>query len=202
MVSESTQLSAEKDKVLVHRFTVQGDTGAFNEIVNQYSHRLFQIALSIVYSRSDAEEVVQDTFVSAYRALKDFRGESSLSTWLFRIVTNQAINRSARNFRRKSHMMVSLSVPITLGEPATFADLLASPEDDFRDRIDIEEFSQKVQRCIKFLAPCHREILVLRVERHFSYKRLATHLGINKGTVKSRIARARESLRKLLERER
>lgn len=199
MISETNQLNAERDRVLVERFVTRGDVKAFEEIVGHYRDRLYIVVFGVVYNRPDAEEIVQDTFIAAHRCLKDFRGDSSLSTWLYRIATNRAVNRSAYNKRRRKHMTFSIDAQIKDGEPATYADLIVSPETDFRNQGDLDEFARSVSRCMQHLPPYHREILSLRVQKHLSYRQLAERLGINVGTVKSRIARAREALRELLQ---
>lgn len=200
MISEANQLNAERDKVLVERFIMQGDAKAFDEIVMYYRDRLYVAVFNVVYNRPDAEEIVQDTFIAAHRCLKDFRGDSSLSTWLHIIATNRAVNRSNYNKRRGKYVTVSIDARIKDGEPATYADLIVSPEVDFRTQNVLDEFARGVLRCMQHLPPYHREILSLRIQKHLSYGQLAKHFGIGIGTVKSRIARARESLRELLQR--
>lgn len=188
---------AQRDRELVRRFNA-GDESAFLEIMTHYREKLFPIVLSLLRNRSDAEEIVQDTFIRAHRGLAKFRGDSSLATWLHRIAVNLARNRYWYFFRRRRHATLSLDCPLGDDSAATFTELVASADADPARTATTEEFSRLVEDCMDKLDPRHREILTLRNLLHRSYDEIAAALGINVGTVKSRIARARENLRALL----
>jgi RNA polymerase sigma-70 factor (ECF subfamily) len=182
------------DSELVRRF-VGGDESAFVEIVRRYEAKILAIAQSLLHNIADAEEITQDTFVRAYRSLARFRGDSSLATWLHRIAVNLARNRYWYFFRRRRHATLSLDRPIGEEGDATLADLLGSDAPDPARTTSREEFASLVALCMEQLEPHHRDVLVLRNLHNRSYDQIAEQLGINVGTVKSRIARARESLR-------
>jgi RNA polymerase sigma-70 factor (ECF subfamily) len=188
---------AQRDRELVRRFNA-GDESAFLEIMTHYREKLFPIVLSLLRNRADAEEIVQDTFIRAHRGLARFRGDSSLATWLHRIAVNLARNRYWYFFRRRRHATLSLDCPLGDDSEATFTELVASADPDPARTATTEEFAQLVETCMERLDPRHREILTLRNLLHRSYDEIAAALGINVGTVKSRIARARENLRALL----
>ena len=185
------------DTALVRRCTA-GDESAFTEIVNRYRGKIFGLTLNLLHNAADAEEITQDTFIRAYRGLDRFRGDSSLSTWLYRIALNLARNRYWYFFRRRRQHWVSLDRPLTENSPATFADVVAATDHDPAQETVTSEFTTLVAACMERLDRRHREVLVMRNVLDLSYDEIARALNINVGTVKSRIARAREYLRSLL----
>jgi RNA polymerase sigma-70 factor (ECF subfamily) len=185
------------DAELVQRFNA-GDDSAFVEIMTRYRDKIFAIALGLLRNRADAEEIAQDTFIRAHRGLARFRGDSSLATWLHRIAVNLARNRYWYFFRRRRHATLSLDCALDDSSAATFSDLVAADAPDPARASATNEFAALVDVCMEKLDARHREILTLRTILHRSYDEIAQTLGLNVGTVKSRIARARENLRTLL----
>jgi RNA polymerase sigma-70 factor (ECF subfamily) len=159
---------------------------------------MFHVALGMLRNRADAEEIVQDTFIRAHRALAKFRGDSSLATWLNRITINLARNRYWYFFRRRRHTTSSIDRAFSENSNATFADLLAADAAGPAREAVSNEFSNLVSACMERLGAQPREILALRVSQNRTYDEIALALGINVGTVKSRIGRARKGLRALL----
>lgn len=194
---EAQRCEAAIDSSLVRRF-LAGDESAFTEVVTRYRGRIYGLTLNLLRNAADAEEITQDTFIRAYRGLGRFRGDSSLSTWLYRIALNLARNRYWYFFRRRRHNWVSLERPLSDDSQATFADVVAAPDHDPAQETVASEFSALVAACMERLDHKHREILTMRNVLDLSYEQIAQSLGINVGTVKSRIARARENLRTLL----
>jgi RNA polymerase sigma-70 factor (ECF subfamily) len=143
----------------------------------------------------DAEEVTQDAFIRAHRGLVNFRGEAAFSTWLYQIATNLARNRYWYWWRRKRDKTVSFDQPVSddndtpLSE--VFSDELETPE----DATVTQELIDRIAVGMEKLGAKHREILMLRNVKNLSYEEIAAILDISVGTVKSRIARAREALR-------
>ncbi len=191
------QAEAKIDAELVRQFNAGGEP-AFVEIVARYRERLFAIAYTMLRNHADAEEVAQDAFLRAHRGLAKFRGDSSLATWLHRIALNLSRNRYWHSVRRGRHTNDSLDVPIGENQSATFADLIASSEAGPARTVMADEFAALVATCMEQLGERQREILTMRNLLHRSYVEIADELEINVGTVKSRIARARASLRTLL----
>ncbi|MBS0632284.1 MAG: sigma-70 family RNA polymerase sigma factor, partial [Verrucomicrobia bacterium] len=185
---------AAHDSELVRRFK-EGEEPAFVEIMERYRSKIYSITLGFLHDRTDAEEITQDTFIRAYRGLVNFRGDSSLATWLYRIAVNLARNRYWYFHRRHRQDALSLDHQLTQESESTFADLIADSAQDPAQETAVSEFSGLVETCLAQLDSRHREILVLRNALNRSYEEIATALGINVGTVKSRIARARENLR-------
>lgn len=188
---------ARHDAGLVRRFNA-GDETAFTEIVTRYRGKMFAAAFAMLRNRSDAEEVAQDTFIRAHRGLANFRGDASLSTWLHHIALNLARNSYWYFYRRRRHATLSLDCPLGVDNSATFADLVATEAEDPVREAMTSEFSELIVSCIARLGARPREILTLRNTHNLSYGEIATKLGISVGTVKSRLGRARDSLRVLL----
>src|SRR5215212_9231649 len=124
---KQSELEARHDAMLVRRFQM-GDEAAFTEIVDRHRAKTSAIAYARLGNHADAEEIAQDTFVRAHRALGAFRGESSLSTWLFRITANLSLNRYWYFFRRGRHVTQSLDRALRHDTTATLADVAASRE--------------------------------------------------------------------------
>ena len=185
------------DNTLVRRFNA-GDESAFVEIMKRHQSRILNVSLNLLRNQADAEEVTQDTFIRVYRGLANFRGSSSFATWIYRIAVNLSHNRYWYYFRRRRQDSFSLDQALTLDSPATLSDLVADGTPDPAREAITNEFTALVERCMKQLDARHREVLTLRNHHHHSYDEIATNLGINAGTVKSRIARARTNLRELL----
>lgn len=194
---ETQAREAEIDAALVRRFNT-GDESAFNEIVSRYRGKIYGLTLGLIHNAADAEEITQDTFIRAYRGLTRFRGDSSLATWLHRIAVNLARNRYWYFFRRRRHAWISLDRPLSDTSEAVLGDLVAADNHDPSQETAVDEFNRLIAVCMDRLDHRHREILALRNVHNLPYDRIALILGINVGTVKSRIARARENLRALL----
>jgi len=197
--SEEAANEAIHDAELLRRFHA-GEEHVFSEIMNRYSTRIFGLANNLLHNTADAEEVTQDTFIRAHRALKDFRGDSSLATWLYRIALNLARNRYWYFFRRHRQDSISLETQIGAdhGSTATFSDCIAATSHTPVQETVTEEFTTLIAACMERLDTRQREILTMRNTLNLPYDEIAAALRINVGTVKSRIARARETLRELL----
>ncbi|MDP3068952.1 MAG: sigma-70 family RNA polymerase sigma factor [Opitutaceae bacterium] len=185
---------AAHDAELVQRFQ-EGDESAFVEIVHRYRGKILGICQTMLRNHADAEDIVQDTFIRAHRGLSRFRGDSSLATWLKAISINLARNRYWFYFRRRRHTTLSLDCALEEGSTATIAELVGAPDPEPCGAAVSAEFDELVSVCMERLPAPHREILTLRNTQHRSYEEIATTLGITVGTVKSRIARARENVR-------
>jgi RNA polymerase sigma-70 factor, ECF subfamily len=182
------------DQVLVDRFK-NGDQAAFDEMVSRYWDRIYAMVNQLLRNSEDAEEVTQDAFIRAHRGLVNFRGDSAFSTWLYQIATNLARNRYWYWWRRKRDKSVSFDAPVSSDNSTTLADLIPAEVETPDDITVTQEFVSRIGQGMEKLSAKHREILTLRNIKNLSYEEIADILGISVGTVKSRIARARESLR-------
>ncbi len=186
----------EEDALLVTACK-KGDLGAFETLVRRYQTRMFTLCVRILGDRDDAAETVQESFLAAYRGLRGFRGEASFSTWLTTITVNLARNRLKQTRGRSRHEPYSLDDPL----PSCRDCLLPDPpsgDPSAQELLEREEVRLRVQGCINGLEPGFREVLVLRDIEELSYGEVGAMLKLAEGTVKSRLFRARESVRDCL----
>ena len=198
---------AEPDTVaearLVQRL-VQRDEQAFNALVRAYEARVFSLVLRMIGNRAEAEDLSQEVFVQVFKAIGSFRGESKLSTWIFRIAVNLCKNRSkylrVRHARDQAELdAVEERGTLTdnrSGPPAPIGQI--APPDAMLAGRQVERI---VQQAILQLEPTFRECLVLRDVEDMRYDEIGVITGLPEGTVKSRIHRARAQLREIVERE-
>jgi RNA polymerase sigma-70 factor (ECF subfamily) len=182
------------DAQLVSRFN-SGEETAFVELMSRHKARIFAAAMALLRNYADAEEITQDTFIRAHRGFSRFRGDSSVATWLHRIAVNLARNRYWYYFRRRKSATLSMDAAVGEEGDSSFCDLLSAADPDPAQETSRQEFATAVEVCMEKLEPSHRRILTMRSVLDQSYEEIASALGINVGTVKSRIARARERLR-------
>jgi RNA polymerase sigma-70 factor (ECF subfamily) len=196
-VAEAMSIKAQEvalDQVLVDRFK-NGDESAFSEMVARYWDRIYSMVHHLLRNQQDAEEVTQDAFIRAHRGLVNFRGESAFSTWLYQIATNLARNRYWYWWRRKRDKTVSFDQPVSADNSTPLLEVFATEMETPEDATVTQEFVTRIAEGMEKLGPKHREVLILRNVKNLSYEEIAEILAISVGTVKSRIARARESLR-------
>jgi RNA polymerase sigma-70 factor (ECF subfamily) len=185
------------DELLIERVKA-GDMVAYNVMVSRYYDRIFTRVSQLLNNKQDAEEVTQDAFIRAQRGLENFRGDASFSTWLYQIATNLAHNRYWYWFRRKRDQSISLDQPLSEDGSLTLENVMPSADENPGEAVVTQEFVDRVSECMQGLNEKHKEVLILRNVKNMTYDEIAQQLEISVGTVKSRIARARESLRGLL----
>lgn len=185
------------DDLLIDRVKA-GDMAAYNEMVTRYYDRIFARVSQLLKNKQDAEEVTQDAFIRAQRGLENFRGDASFSTWLYQIATNLAHNRYWYWFRRKRDQSISIDQPLGEDGSMTLENVMPSDGESPAEAAVTQEFVDRVSECMLGLNAKHKEVLILRNVKNLSYDEIADQLEISVGTVKSRIARARESLRDLM----
>ena len=171
------------DEELVHRAR-KGDAMAFDEIVERHKGAVFRAALAALRNREDAEDVTQETFITAYRKLDTFRGESQLRTWLSRIAWNRSMDLRRRG-RNRSFLHLDAPDAVELAATA------ASPE----QATLAASVHTRVRGEIARLPETLRDTLLLASGGDHDYASIATMLGIREGTVKSRVFEARAMLR-------
>jgi len=171
---------------------------SLNECFAANRNTLHFAAYRILGNHADAEDIVQDTFIQAYRRIDTFRGECAMRTWLCAIAINQARNRYWYFRRRYRHATFSLDCHDDCEKGRTIADRVPVSALDPADNAAHRDRMHHVMVCLEKLPENHREIIVSRCLRHRSYEEIAAAFGINVGTVKSRLSRARQSLRLML----
>ena len=165
-----------------------GDAAAFAALVERYQDRIVRLVRGMV-PESDTEDVTQEAFLKAYRKLGAFDGRSSFYTWIYRIAANTAMD-----WRKKERHRRHVPLPVSPeGEDATES-LAEGPETSARRR----ELGEKIDAAVAALPEKYHEILVLREIEGLSYEEIAERLSMSKGTVESRLFRARERLRERL----
>jgi len=183
------------DAELVARLQA-GDQMAYAQLVEQHAGQIYRLALRMMGNEADAEDVLQETFLSAFKSIDRFEARSSLSTWLYRIASNAALMR----LRRSEPEQVSVDEPVEREDgdlvPRQFFDFCCLPEEDFlRD-----EAREELQRAIAELPPTLRSVFVLRDIEGLSTEEAAHALDLSVSAVKSRLMRARLKLRERLSR--
>ena len=177
----------------------QGDLNAFETLVNRHQKRMLNIAYRLTNDYEEACETVQDAFLSAYKNLDSFRGESKFTTWLTAITVNLSNNRLKQIKSRHGLEAFSLDEPAMTNDGQMIFDPPSKEQSAF-NMLEQQEVQQKVQNCVKALADDFREILVLRDLQDFSYNEIGSMLKMPEGTVKSRLFRAREMVKDCLKR--
>jgi RNA polymerase sigma-70 factor (ECF subfamily) len=174
----------------------QGEREAFREIVVRYQRKVYAVALGIVKDRDLAWDVAQEAFVRVHRHLPEFKGDSSLQTWILRIASHAAID-SVRRERASSREDIEevRESDLASGGDGILATALGSNPQENALRA---ELLSKIQQALAQLPEKHRTILVLRELEGLSYEELAERLGIHKGTVMSRLFHARKKMQALL----
>lgn len=172
----------------------KGDRDAFNELVEIYQSRVINIAYSMLSDREDAYDAAQEAFVKIYRNIGGFKGKSSLSTWIYRIVLN--VCNDALRKRQRSAVTVSLSAPSQEDDEKDMeiTDDAPSPE----ELLELSERQRAVRLAISELSAEYKEIITLSDIEGLSYEEMANILKCPIGTVKSRLNRARNALKKKL----
>jgi RNA polymerase sigma-70 factor (ECF subfamily) len=175
--------------------TVGGMTEAFGAVISRYNQRLYRVARSILRDNAEAEDAVQEAYLRAFTALKDFRGEAGLGTWLTRITINEALGRLRRRKRSEP--------PGNTASGAAEADILVFPGAAHpmnpEQTMAVGEIRHLLERAIDGLPPAFRTVFVLREIEGLSVDETADQLGLPAATVKTRLHRARRLLRKSLD---
>ena len=163
----------------------RGEMAAFQELVEKYKHKVFYMALDMTGNHHDAEDLSQEVFMKVFTAIKDFRGEAKLSSWLYRIAMNTCIDKT----RRKHLKLVDIDERVY--EQATTA---RNPEQQLHARATQDQIEQALQK----LPPRQRLIFTMRHYNELMLKEIAESLRISEGTVKAQLFRAIQRLQKEL----
>lgn len=180
------------DQALVERVQ-QGDKRAFDLLVRKYQHRIVQLVTRYVHNPADAQDVAQEAFIKAYRALPKFRGDSAFYTWLYRIAINTAKNHLVAQGRRPPGDDID-AADAEQFEGESGLKEYATPEHEVLS----DEIGRTVQAAIEDLPEDLRTAIVLRELEGLSYEEIAEAMECPIGTVRSRIFRAREAIEKRL----
>ena len=172
----------------------RGETEAFSVLVRRHQKKMLNIAYRMMGDYDEACDVVQEAFLSAYRAIGKFRGDARFSTWLCGIVLNHSRSHMAKKVARSRHEAGSLDDRVK-PETGSFQNEPRSQAGSILEQIERRELEAKVQECIGLLDGEAREVLVLRDIQGFTYEEIGVMLKLPEGTVKSRLFRARNALK-------
>jgi len=170
---------------------LDGDQKAFSEIVNQYQEKIFNFVYRTVKVRELAEDITQETFIKAYKALASFNSEYAFSTWLYKIAANNCID----HFRKKKLKTYSLDTPISAKDGELKRDYPDTDNHTPEHKLISKEKSIQIIDAINSLPKKYKQAILLRHTKDKSYEEIAEELNIPLGTVKVRIFRAREMLK-------
>jgi RNA polymerase sigma-70 factor, ECF subfamily len=179
-----TAVMTNEEQILIENVQ-RGEVAAFQELVEKYKQKVFYMALDMTGNHHDAEDLSQEVFMKVFTAIKDFRGEAKLSSWLYRIAMNTCIDKT----RRKHLKLVDIDDRVY--EQATPG---KNPEQLLQDRATQDQIEQALQK----LPPRQRSIFVMRHYNELMLREIAEALGISEGTVKAQLFRAIQRLQKEL----
>lgn len=190
-------LDLDAERKLVERLK-RRDEAAFNVFVRLYQDKVFSLVYRMLGSRTEAEDLSQEVFITVFKSIDSFRGDSRLSTWLYRVAVNHTKNRvkflDRRGRKGQRDIDDSPEAEVSRGGPVT------ARVDRPDERTEGNELEGKIRVALNALDEDHRELIVLRDLEGLSYEEIVTITGLPDGTVKSRLHRARAALRDAIER--
>lgn len=197
-LSTAAELRPSVETQFIERLK-RGEAAAFETLVADRSGEIYGLLYRLTENPEEARDLTQETFLRAFQSIGHFRGDADLRTWIYRIAINQARNRWRWWRRRRRDTTVSLDAPEgPYGQPLN-ATLRADRSEDPEQQTLARERERALRSALKTLGASYREAVVLRDIEGFSYEEIAGALEISIGTVKSRLSRGREELRKKLE---
>lgn len=178
-------LLSEKEKELLKKIK-EGDKNAFCELALMYEQKLFSFACHLTKNEELAKDMVQNSLIKAYQSIKNFKGDCSFTTWFFKI-----LNRTYIDELRKGYKKYEILIEDT---KAQYSEELKNPAEIFENKLT----NEKIQKAIAMLSNEDKTIILLRDFEELAYDEITGILNISEGTVKSRLSRARQKLRKIL----
>ncbi|MEP0132595.1 MAG: sigma-70 family RNA polymerase sigma factor [Eudoraea sp.] len=180
-------MSQKPDEDLIDK-VIKGENNAYAILVDRYKHMVYTLALKIVKNREDAEEVAQDSFIKAYNALNDFKGESKFSTWLYKIAYYRSLDYLKKNKRQVETTAIDIS------EEYNIASM-----DDALDRMEVKERAEIIKHAIEKLPAADAVLITLYYFETLSMNEISKVMEIPANTIKVRLFRGRKRLAKILE---
>ena len=180
-------MSQKPDEDLINK-VIKGESNAYAELVDRYKHMVYTLALKIVKNREDAEEVAQDTFLKAYKALKYFKGDSKFSTWLYKIAYYGGLDYLKKNKRQVETANIDISEVYNIGSI-----------DNALEGMEAKERAEIIKRAIHQLPGDDSVLITLYYFETLSMNEISKVMGTSPNTVKVRLFRGRKRLAKILE---
>lgn len=192
-ITPSLAPSSDEGDVSIAQRVAGGDSVAFERLMRRYNRRLYRLARAVLKDPAEAEDVLQDAYLSAYQALRHYRGDAALSTWLSRLVLNECSGRMRRNIRRRNIM------PMVSSTSSPEVDSVAAKESELPDQaIGRAQMRDLLEDKLDELPEPFRLVFVMRSVEELSVQETAQTLDIPEDTVRSRHFRARGLLREAL----
>jgi RNA polymerase sigma-70 factor (ECF subfamily) len=190
-------LSPEDEARLVARLRLR-DEAAFNQFVRMYEQRVFALVLRMLGNRAEAQDLSQEVFITVFRSIESFRGDSRLGTWLYRVAINHCKNRIKYLDRRstRAHDAIEDAQEGDVADGGVVGGRPARPD----EAMEGSEMEKAVRNALAALDDEHRELIILRDLEGLAYEEIVAITGLPDGTVKSRLHRARAALREAVER--
>jgi RNA polymerase sigma-70 factor (ECF subfamily) len=196
--AEAVPVQGHADDALLARRIAGGERAAFESLMRLHNRRLYRLARATLRNDADAEDALQDAYLSAYRGMAQFRGEAALSTWLSRLVINECLARIRRHARRQN--VIPMVAPSH--ELDTEIDAMASQQHEQPDKAAARaEMRALLERKLDDLPDAFRAVFVMRVVEEMSVEETALCLALPEATVRTRHFRARSMLREALAQE-
>ena len=191
---ETRSIEYRHEERLIARLRA-GNLETFEELVNHFERPVYSLCYRLLGDAEDARDAAQETFLKVYRGVSSFRGESGLKTWIYRIAINQAMNQ--RRWWRRRHRDETVSLDLSRNDSdTTLGNSLPAPLASPEQMAIAGERERRIMSALAEIKQEYRVALILREIEELSYEEIAETLGISIGTVKSRIARGREELRR------
>jgi RNA polymerase sigma-70 factor, ECF subfamily len=174
------------DQVYIDKI-LDGDTSAFNVLVNRYKDLVYTLSLRMMKNREDAEEVAQDTFIKTYSSLNKFKGDSKFSTWIYRVAYNTCLDRLKKI--KRQHYTVAID---------EYTEHQVKTIDNALDKIEAQEKQQAIKNCLELLSSEDSFLLTLYYFEELSLDEISKIIGIKPNNVKVKIFRCRKKLATIL----
>jgi RNA polymerase sigma-70 factor (ECF subfamily) len=196
----ASALAHQSDEAALIAELRSGSEEAFSWLITRYHQPIYSLLARTVRDPADAADLTQDVFVKIFRGIGSFHGESSLRTWIYRIALHEGLNQR-RWWRRHKQQEVTIemeTVDCESGEPSRLKEMLVDPGESPYEMATHTEARERVEQALRQVPEPFRSTLILRDIEGFVYEEVAEMLGVNLGTVKSRLVRGRACLRRLL----
>lgn len=181
------------------RLAQQGDQSAFGQLVTDNEKRIYNLCRRLTGNEQDGEDLAQEAFLNAWKGLARFQGDSSFATWVYRLASNACIDH-LRKEKRRQNIASAVSLDDDGGEDGWQKEL---PDNRYSPQQELEQKEKRtaIEQALEQVSEEHKQILVMREMSGLSYGEISSVLGLEEGTVKSRIARARTAMRKVLQKD-